>query len=59
MVDREFGTLSGLATAHVLRRAFTVYADVRFERLADLSPSHLYNLRASRIYERQRVMIKP
>ena len=56
LVDREFGTLSGPATAHVLRRAFTVYADARFERLADLSPSHLYNLRASRIYERRRVL---
>ena len=55
-VDREFGTLSGPATAHVLRRAFIVYADARFERLAELSPSHLYNLRASRTYERQRVL---
>jgi transposase InsO family protein len=55
-VDREFGTLSGPATAHVLRRAFTVYADARFERLAELSPSHLYNLRASSSYERQRVL---
>jgi transposase InsO family protein len=55
-VDREFGTLSGPATAHVLRRAFAVYADARFERLAELSPSHLYNLRASRTYERERVL---
>jgi transposase InsO family protein len=55
-VDREFGTLSGPATAHVLRRAFAVYADTRFERLAELSPSHLYNLRASRTYERERVL---
>ena len=55
-VDREFGTLSGPATAHVLRRAWAVYADARFERLAELSPSHLYNLRASAVYERQRVL---
>ncbi len=55
-VDREFGTLSGPATAHVLRRAFAVYADTRFERLAELSPSHLYNLRASSTYQRQRVL---
>jgi transposase InsO family protein len=55
-VDREFGTLSGPATAHVLRRAFAVYADARFERLAELSPSHLYNLRGSRTYQRERVL---
>ena len=55
-VDREFGTLSGPATAHVLRRALAVYADARFERLAELSPSHLYNLRASATYQRQRVL---
>lgn len=55
-VDTAFGTLSGPATVHVLRRALAQYADRRFERLARLSVSHLYNLRASRIYERQRVL---
>ena len=50
-MDREFGTLSGPATAHVLRRAFAVYGDTRFERLAELSVSHLYNLRASAPYQ--------
>ena len=55
-VDTAFGTLSGPATVHVLRRALDQYADRRFERLARLSVSHLYNLRASRTYERQRVI---
>jgi hypothetical protein len=55
-VDTAFGTLSGPATVHVLRRALAQYADRRFERLARLSVSHLYNLRASRTYERQRVI---
>jgi transposase InsO family protein len=55
-VDTAFGTLSGPATVHVLRRALAQYADCRFERLARLSVSHLYNLRASRTYERQRVL---
>ena len=55
-MDREFATLSGPATCHLLERAFTVYADPRFERLSELSVSHLYNLRASRTYERQRVL---
>ena len=55
-MDREFASLSGPATCHLLERAFTVYADLRFERLSRLSVSHLYNLRASRTYERQRVL---
>jgi transposase InsO family protein len=55
-VDTAFGTLSGPATVHVLRRALAQYEDRRFERLARLSVSHLYNLRASRTYERQRVI---
>ncbi|MFN9478180.1 MAG: DDE-type integrase/transposase/recombinase, partial [Betaproteobacteria bacterium] len=55
-VDRQFDTLSGPATAHLLRRAWTVYADARFERLAQLSVAHLYNLRASFRYTAQRLV---
>jgi transposase InsO family protein len=54
-VDRAHGCLSGPATAHLLRRAWVVHGDVRFERLAQLSPSHLYNLRKSRQYLAARV----
>jgi hypothetical protein len=54
-VDQQFGTLSGPATAHLLQRAFSVYDDVRFERLAGISVSHLYNLRHSYRYRTQRV----
>lgn len=32
-----------------------VFGDLRFERLASLSVSHLYNLRASKAYQRERV----
>lgn len=32
-VERQFDTLSGPATVHLLRCAFAVYGDVRFERL--------------------------
>ncbi len=53
--DRQFDTLSGPATAHLLRRAWTVYADARFERLTTLSVAHLYNLRASFRYTAQRI----
>jgi len=44
-VDTLHNTLSGPATVVLLRRAWRVYGDSRFERLAGLSVSHLYNLR--------------
>ena len=54
-VDQAHNTMSGPATAHLLARAFHVHGDKRFERLAGLSVSHLYNLRASRAYQARRV----
>ncbi|MBK6865288.1 MAG: hypothetical protein IPG91_18120 [Ideonella sp.] len=45
-VDRAMGTLSGPATACVLRRQRDVFEVPGFERLADISVAHLYNLRA-------------
>ena len=54
-VDRAFGTLSGAATTHVLWRQWHEYGDARFERLSTLSVSHLYNLRKSPRYARERV----
>ena len=53
--DRAFDTLSGAATTHVLWRQWHVYGDARFERLSTISVSHLYNLRSSVRYERERV----
>ena len=55
-LDRDFGTLSGPATVHLIKRAYGLYADARFERLRTVSVSHLYNLRASFTYQRQRVL---
>jgi len=55
-VDRDFGTLSGPATVHLLKRAHDLYADARFERLRTVSVSHLYNLRATPTYQRERVL---
>ncbi len=55
-VDRQFDTLSGPATAHLMRRAFALYGEARFERLANLSVSHLYNLRHARRYVAQRIV---
>ncbi len=56
-VDRAMGTLSGPATACVLRRQRDVFKDTRFERLGAISVGHLYNLRASAGYRAQRVVL--
>jgi transposase InsO family protein len=56
-VDRAMGTLSGPATACVLRRQRDVFGDTRFERLGSISVAHLYNLRASAGYRAQRIVL--
>ncbi len=56
-VDRAMGTLSGPATACVLRRQRDVFNVPGFERLGDISVAHLYNLRASAGYREQRVVL--
>jgi len=56
-VDRAMNTLSGPATACVLRRQRDVFGDTRFERLGELSVGHLYNLRNSAGYRAQRVVL--
>ena len=56
-VDRAMGTLSGPATACVLRRQRDVFEDTRFARLGSISVAHLYNLRASAGYRAQRVVL--
>lgn len=47
-MDVLHSTLSGPATKKLMERAYQVFGDVRFERLAGISVSHLYNLRGSR-----------
>ena len=56
-VDRAMGTLSGPATASVLRRQRDVFGDERFVRLGSISVGHLYNLRNSVGYRNQRVVL--
>lgn len=53
-VDALHGTLSGPATRKLCERAWAVFGDVRFARLAGISNGHLYNLRASKTYQRVR-----
>jgi transposase InsO family protein len=56
-VDRAMGTMSGPATACVLRRQRDVFGDARFERLGSISVGHLYNLRNSAPYRAHRVVL--
>ena len=53
--DALHGTLSGPATKQLMQRAYAVYGDTRYQRLAGLSVSHLYNLRAQAGYQAKRV----
>ena len=53
-IDVLHGTLSGPATKKLMERALLVFGDARFERLAGISVSHLYNLRGSKSYQNKR-----
>ena len=52
--DTLHGTLSGPATKKLMERAFEVFGERRYERLATISVAHLYNLRKRSSYQRQR-----
>ena len=54
-VDEAHETLSGPATRSILKREFEVYGKDEFERLAQISNGHLYNLRASQRYRERRL----
>jgi transposase InsO family protein len=53
-MDALHSTVSGPATKKLMERAFLVFKDARFERLAGISVSHLYNLRGGTQYQRTR-----
>jgi hypothetical protein len=54
-IDAAHEDLSGPAVRHLCQRGWTVYEDARFERLAGISVSHIYNLRHSAAYRKLRV----
>ena len=58
-LDRLHGQLSGPATRKLAERAFHRFGDAAYERLATISVAHLYNLRRSAGYRRQRGRIEP
>jgi transposase InsO family protein len=53
-MDECHNTLSGGATKKLCERAYCVFKDDAYERLAKISISHLYNLRKGVFYQRQR-----
>ena len=52
--DTLHGTLSGLATKKLMERAYGIFGDTRYQRLATISVAHLYNLRQRPSYQHQR-----
>ena len=54
-MDRANDDVCGPAVVHLLQRAYQLYGDARYQRLAKLSVSHLYNLRKTEGYLAQRV----
>ena len=53
--DRANEQACGAAVVHLFKRGLLVYGDTRYERLASLSCSHLYNLRKTAGYQRERL----
>jgi len=51
--DSLHGTLSGPATKKLMERAFELFGDQSYQRLAGISVAHLYNLRKAQGYQRQ------
>jgi transposase InsO family protein len=52
--DTLHGTLSGPATKKLMERAYQVFGEAGYERLATISVAHLYNLRKRAGYQRHR-----
>jgi hypothetical protein len=53
-LDERHNTLSGPATKQLCERAYQVFGETEYQRLAGISIAHLYNLRKSKIYSGQR-----
>jgi hypothetical protein len=57
-VDTVHEELSGPAVKHLLERGFDVEGNAAFERLKDISVSHIYNLRKGDGYRKLRVRVE-
>lgn len=49
--DNAHNRLSGPATKRIFEREYTVFGDIRYTRLKNISVSHIYNLRDTRQYQ--------
>jgi transposase InsO family protein len=52
--DKYHDTLSGPATKKLFERAYHIYKNDAYKRLANISVAHIYNLRESKTYRQQR-----
>jgi hypothetical protein len=57
-VDAVHEDLSGPAVRHLCQRAWEVYGNEEFQRLAGISAAHIYNLRRSTAYRKIRVRVE-
>lgn len=55
-LDTLHDTLSGPATKVLAQRAYRQFGDLRYARLQEISVSHLYSLRESESYRKQRLV---
>ena len=55
-VDEAHDTLSGPATQKILYRQYHEFAEAGYERLAEISVAHIYNLRKRRSYREHRMV---
>jgi hypothetical protein len=53
-LDERHNTLSGPATKKLCERAHNIFKQTQYQRLAGIFVAHLYNLRKSQAYLRQR-----
>src|ERR1700744_1243832 len=56
--DAAHEDLSGPALRRILHREFAVFGRAEYERLAEISVSHIYNLRNTQTYRSQRVRVQ-
>src|SRR5579872_840612 len=56
-VDAAHEDLSGPAVRHLCQRGWEIFGEERFRRLAEISASHIYNLRRSASYRKIRVSV--
>jgi len=56
--DNAHNRLSGPATRKILEREWNVFRNEKFRRISEISPSHIYNLRATRQYQSHALTVK-